>query len=109
MRLASNQMQPHRLGFQSEAWIVDEQSTVQGEAGRPQVAQRERVVSGHWCGDAARPACRHGIVEILRCERHRGGTLTKKVEESEVEANLTISTYQAWLPLKARVRPVLCV
>ncbi len=37
MVLASNQVPRHRLDAQSEAWVVDEQLTVQEEAGRPQV------------------------------------------------------------------------
>ncbi len=37
MALTGNQMPRHRLDAQSEAWVVDEQLTVQEEAGCPQV------------------------------------------------------------------------
>ena len=53
VRLACDQVQRHRLGFQRDAWIVDEQLTIQVQAGRPQMGQRERVVPGHWRGEAA--------------------------------------------------------
>ena len=35
VRLVCNQVQPHRPGFQRDAWIVDEQLAIEIQAGRP--------------------------------------------------------------------------
>src|SRR5438067_11448507 len=66
MRLTGNQMQRHRLGYQGDARIVDEELTIEIQTGRPQMGQRERIVPGRRWSDTACPPNGESVGELLR-------------------------------------------
>src|SRR5205823_14938483 len=99
-------MQRHRLSYQSDARIIDEELTIEIQTGRSQVGQRERIVPGRRWSDTACPPNGESVGELLR-RLERGCIKATEVEEAEVETHLPVDTDQARLAFEARVRPVL--